>query len=54
MFSSDKYKKLNLSVDTNIDIQYLLTKDNSLLEKINLRYVRQNGYYIQYIDNPSE
>ena len=54
MFLSDKYKKLNLSADTNIDIQYLLTKDNSLLEKINLRYVRQNGYYIQYIKNPSE
>jgi len=36
MFSSDKYKKLKLSVDTNIHIQYLLTKDNLLLEKINL------------------
>jgi len=44
MFSSDKYKKLKLNIDTNIHIQYLLTKDNLLLEKINLRYVRQNGY----------
>jgi len=44
MFSSDKYKKLKLSVDTNIYIQYLLTKDNLLLEKINLQYVNQDGY----------
>ncbi len=36
MFSSDKYKRLKLSIDTNIHIQYLLTKDNLLLEKINL------------------
>ena len=54
MFSSDKYEKSKLNIDTNIHIQYLLTKDNLLLEKINLRYVRQNGYYIQYIKNPSE
>jgi len=36
MFSSDKYEKLNLSADTNIDIQYLLNEDNLSPEKINL------------------
>ncbi len=54
MFSSDKYKKLKLSVDTNIYIRYLLTKDNLLLEKINLYQVNKYQYQIQYINNPSE
>ena len=54
MFLSDKYKKLKLSVENNSEIQLLLNKDNLSLEELQLQQVKQNGYQIEYIDNPSE
>jgi len=37
MFLSDKYEKLNLSVENNSEIQLLLNKDNLSLEELQLQ-----------------